>query len=153
MLKYLPIIFLLLATACTKKTTPEGVLQDFVSYRFKDGQNMEKLYELTASPLQDRLRDLKDEDLKNFLDSTNLKKRKLKVLLKNCEGEKCFITYVVGYKQSKAEQTNFGVEVKKIAQIVRTGESWKIADVNNVKTYIEDKKGLEVSDKGPVEKP
>lgn len=153
MFKYFFMVMALFVFSCTKKSTPEGVLQDFVSYRFKDNQSMENLFEMTASPLQDRLKDLKEDELKNFLDSTNLKKKKLKVLLKNCEGEKCFITYVIGYDQGKTTDNDFGVEVKKIAQVIKSGEEWKIADVNNVKTYIEDKKGLEISDQGPTEKP
>ena len=96
---------------------------------------------------------MEEEDFKKFLDVKDLKSRKLTVLVKNCEEASCFLTYVLRYSQGKENPKEFGVEVKKIAKIEKVEKSWKLAEISNLKTYIDSKKSLDVSDKGEVQAP
>lgn len=154
-MKNLLLVFLLSTffAACTKKSTPEKTLQNYVDYRFTKSQEKEDLLEMTTGSLYDRISEMEEEELKNFLSGEALKKRRLKILLKNCQDTKCFLTYILTYTQGAGNPKDFGVEVKKIAQLDKIGESWKISDVSNVKTYIEAKKDLEVSAEGETQAP
>ena len=153
-MKYLLFVLLfVLSFSCTKKSTPEKTLQDYVDYRFQSSQERDDLLEMTTGSLYERISDMEEEELKKFLTGGMLKKRRLKILLKNCQDTQCFLTYILTYSQGAGNPKDFGVEVKKIAQINKVGESWKISDVSNVKTYIEAKKDLEVSAEGEAQAP
>ncbi|MCF8058028.1 MAG: hypothetical protein K9K67_01930 [Bacteriovoracaceae bacterium] len=147
------LIFLLLIISCTKKSTPEKALKEFIEYRFSQGQDKEDLLEMTTGSLNSRIEDMEGEDLTAFLKAEALQKRRLKVLLKNCEDTKCFLTYILTYSQGSGNPKDFGIEVKKIAQLEKVGETWKLSDVSNVKTYIEAHKDLEVSAEGESTEP
>lgn len=147
-MKFAVIFLSLFIFSCTKKSSPERTLQDYVEYRFTSSQEKEDLLDMTTGTLYERINDMEEDELKKFLTGDSLQKRRLKILLKNCQDTKCFLTYILTYTQGKGNPKDFGVEVKKIAQIDKVGESWKISDVSNVKTYIEAKKDLEISAEG-----
>lgn len=142
-----------LVAGCTKKSTPEKTLSEFINYRFKDSQSKDGLIEMTTDPLRERINALEGKELEDFLNVKALQKKKLKVLVKNCEGSTCFLTYVLGYGQGESNPKDFGVEVKKIAKIEQVDQVWKISEVSNVKTYIEAKKELEISAEGESKAP
>jgi len=101
---------------------------------------------MTTGPIHEKISEMSEEDLEKFLDVKDLKKRKLKVLIKNCEEEICYLTYVLKYVQGADIPKDFTVEVKKIAQINKVDKKWLLADVSNVKTFIEAKKELKIED-------
>ncbi len=138
---------------CTKKSTPEKTLRDYVEYRFSSGQDRDDLLEMTTGALYDRLAEMEEKDLESFLEVDKLKKKRLKVLLKNCQPQECSLTYILSYSQGEGQPKDFGIEVKKIAQLIKIENSWKISDVSNVKTYIEAQKNLDVSAEGDSESP
>lgn len=145
-MKQLTLVLLLLLVGCIKESTPESALEDFINYRFQSGQSKEDILEMTTGPLLDKLNEMSDEDLEKYIDVKDLKKRKLKVLIKNCEEETCYLTYVLRYVKGKESPKDFSVEVKKIAQVNKVKDKWLLADVSNVKTYIEAKKELKVEE-------
>lgn len=145
-MKLLSLALLILFAGCTKESTPETALEDFIQYRFQSGQSKEDILEMTTGPLHEKLNEMSDEDLEKFIDVKDLKKRKLKVLIKNCEEDTCYLTYVLRYVQGKETPRDFSVEVKKIAQINKVEDKWLLADVSNVKTYIEAKKELKIEE-------
>lgn len=153
-MKKLPFyLFLLfgLAIGCTKKSTPEKTLKDYIDYRFSSGQDKEDLLEMTTGPLQEKISEMEEDDLKKFLEVDKLQKKKLKILLKNCQETECSLTYILSYSQGESRPKDFGIEVKKIAQLLKIENSWKLSDVSNVKTYIEAQKNLDVSAEGATE--
>ena len=137
---------MLLLTACNRESTPENALEDFINYRFESGQSKEDILEMTTGPLNEKLSSMSEEDLAKFVDVKDLSKRRLKVLIKNCEGDTCYLTYVLRYVQGSETPKDFSVEVKKIAQVDKVEEKWLLADVSNVKTYIEGKKELRIEE-------
>ena len=54
---------------------------------------------------------------------------------KNCQENECFITYIVKYSKFENGKNILNAETKKIAQITKESENWRIVDVNNIKTY------------------
>lgn len=153
-MKKLPVYLLLvlgLAFGCTKKSTPEKTLKDYIDYRFSSGQDKDDLLDMTTGALQEKISDMGEEELKKFLEIDKLKKKRLKILLKNCQETECSLTYMLSYSQGDSKPKDFGIEVKKIAQLMKIENSWKISDVSNVKTYIEAKKNLDISSEGPAE--
>lgn len=153
MFKFICILALLTSFSCTKKSTPEGALKSFIEYRFDSSQSRDDLLDMTSGLLNENISAMNDEDLKKFLNVKDLKRRRLTVLVKSCEPTSCFLTYVLRYSQGSEKPKEFGVEVKKIAKIVKLGETWKISEISNIKTYIDSKKSLDISAEGEAKRP
>tara|TARA_Y100000768_G_C23975431_1_gene682788 strand:- start:1268 stop:1675 length:408 start_codon:yes stop_codon:yes gene_type:complete len=132
--------------SCNKESTPESALEDFINYRFESGQSKEDILEMTTGPLYEKLNSLTEEELQKFTDVKDLSKRRLKVLIKNCEEDTCYLTYVLRYVKGNETPRDYSVEVKKIAQVNKVEEKWLLSDVSNVKTYIESKKELKIEE-------
>lgn len=135
------IILSLALVACNKESTPESSLESLISMRFNGGDRGDILKVVTGK-LQQQIEGMSDENLSLFLETEGLKKRRLKVTLKNCEQSRCFITYILKYKDSRPTGSEFDVEVKKIAEVELVGETWLVSDISNLKTYIESKKEI-----------
>lgn len=140
------IITFIFFTSCTQKVGPEKTLNEFINYRFEKSQNKSDLLKMTTGTLKERIEQFSDSELSKFLDSKKLIKKKVKVLNKSCENEVCHLTYIVGYLQESksSKDSSFKVEVKKIAKLEKADNKWKLADVSNIKTYIESNKQLKV---------
>lgn len=152
-MKKLTFIFLaLLIASCSKESTPELALREFVDYRFEPGQSREKLLDLSTGELHERIESMTDKELEELVNVKDLKKRNLKVLIKNCDEQICYLTYVLRYVKGEEAPKDFSIEVKKIAQVNKVEEKWLLSDVSNVKTYIESKKELSISEEGETEK-
>lgn len=145
-MKILSVFLLLFMISCNKESTPESALEDFINYRFESGQSKEDILEMTTGPLYEKLSSLTEEELQKFTDVKDLSKRKLKVLIKNCEEDTCYLTYVLRYVKGNETPRDYSVEVKKIAQVNKVEEKWLLSDVSNVKTYIESKKELKIEE-------
>ena len=142
--------------SCSKDLGPEETLREFINYRFNTGQSKSKVLsyleetikeeteqflfineqELTAEEVEK-----KNKEIELFLNPEGYKKRDFKILHKNCNETRCFITYSLAYTQGGSENDSL-TEVKKIAEIKVFDKEWKIVDITNVKTYIEGKKTI-----------
>ena len=145
-MKILSVFLLLFMISCNKESTPESALEDFINYRFESGQSKEDILEMTTGPLYEKLNSLTEEELQKFTDVKDLSKRRLKVLIKNCEEDTCYLTYILRYVKGNETPRDYSVEVKKIAQVNKVEEKWLLSDVSNVKTYIESKKELKIEE-------
>ena len=85
-----------------------------------------------------------DREFSEFTQNVKYKKKKFKILLKKCDEKKCFITYLLTYTQPVPKNPDFEIDVKKIAEMENIEGEWKIVRVNNVKSYIESTKPLEI---------
>ncbi len=141
---YKLLLIILLLFSCTKKEGPEDVLSNFVNYRFEDNQSKAYLLERSSGDLYERIDGMNEEDLGKFL-NTNFEKKKFRIVLKQCEELKCFITYTLAYNTLKQSKPDFRVEVKKIAEVVFVDGRWKINEVNNVKAYYEGKEPIKAN--------
>ncbi|MDC1175014.1 hypothetical protein OAT67_06450 [Bacteriovoracaceae bacterium] len=140
-------ILMVLLVACNSNKTPETTLKEFVNYRFKSGQSRSDILKMVTGTVEERISNMTDEEFEKFTEVESLQRKKFKVNIKNCEAEKCFLTYTVGYSDNLTD-SSYAVEARKIATLLKEGKVWKIADVNNVKTAIDTKDAIEA----PVEK-
>jgi hypothetical protein len=141
---FIGLSFLLIFTSCTKKTNSEDVLKGYVKYRFSPTQSKDVLLDKTTGSLNERITAMTEEEFKEFVSMEKFKMRKFVINLKRCSDDQCFITYTLSYDQYQDGQRTYETEVKKIAEIRKVEETWKIADVSNVKTYIDSKEELKL---------
>lgn len=144
-MKYVLSLILLILFSCNKDSTPEQALEDLVSSRFK-ASSRDDVLKLTSGNLKNQILSMDDSSLKLFLDSEGLKKRKLDIVHKSCEANKCFIKYILKYDDKRSEDLDFNLEVKKIAELIKEESSWYVTDISNVKTYINSKKELRATE-------
>ena len=157
-MKYIAFILLLLLAlmvSCRKEKTAENALIDFISYRFQENQSRDALLEKTHGRFKDLIAGMDEVEFKKFASVDRLQKQSFKIVLENCKADICFITYTLSYvdfKDDKKREAKFNIDVKKIAKIERQDENWLISDVQNVKTYINSKEKINITDKDILEK-
>lgn len=144
-MKYL-IIFLVLFSCMKKKSSPVNVLKSFIEIRFEKILDKEIIEDFLTGDLLSKFKNYSDDDYDKLFDK-KLKFKNIDILHKNCEEKSCFITYIIKYKKIENNLTTLNAETKKIAQIIKVDDHWKISDVNNIKTYYQSKKELKISPK------
>ncbi len=130
--------------SCSKKVGPQDFLRDFIDYRFSSKLTYEGLLEMTDGALKERIMNLSEEDKVAYLKTDHLKFKKVRMDLITCIEDKneCNITYTISYDQLKNGTVDVSAEVKKIAQLKKVEEKWKIVEVDEVKTYFESKNSI-----------
>jgi hypothetical protein len=145
MKKYMLLLLLILVSCNNGASSPEGLVKMFVSDSVKGKVNRDYYEDFTTGSLLEASRDLTDEEIeKSSFDG--IKSVKTKIISKNCSEDKCILTYIVTYLTKTdledKSKTDFSTEVKKIAEVEKEGDIWKIAQVKNVKTYHESLKPI-----------
>ena len=69
--------------------------------------------------------------------------KKIKVLNKTCQGNFCYITYVLSYGLNKNNKL-IEVNLKKVARFEKIEGYWKIIEVSSVKTLFDFNESIEV---------
>ena len=137
-MKYFLMVFLVVA--CTKDIkTPEGLLAKFTEDITTKKMDRDYYSKYTTGKMKESIEKLTDEEFESYGNLSKVKNAKVEVLKKNCSGEKCALTYIVkyDYKSEGATEKDFKSEVKKVANLVKIEDVWKIEDVSNIKTYHE----------------
>lgn len=132
------LIFLLVFViiGCTSKnTSPEGALINYIDVRFSGEIDIKKIGDFFIGPMLDKLNGLGEEELNVYFKPDGLKKRKVSVLSKSCEQTKCFLTYIISYDSDIAKDESYQSKVKKVVELWKEDGVWKIASINNIKTY------------------
>jgi hypothetical protein len=137
--KFLGLIMFLLFVSCNSdKSTPEGALKSFVELNFSGSASREEILGNITGKMKESFEGLSEEDFKKSTQFKELEKQGFKVVSKNCEEKQCYITYSLAFKNKESAGTlGFKTEVKKIAELKFDNGKWLIADVSNVKTYLE----------------
>ena len=144
MKKLIILSFVFSLYSCTQKLgTPEASLREFINYRYSKDQSKDKLLSMTTGKFQFKINEMSDDEFTLFTGTSNLQKRSFKVVTSNCQKETCFITFISSYNQFQEKEKEFVVETKKIAELTKEEESWKISDVTELKTHIEALKNIE----------
>ena len=140
------IILTLLLTACVNKAdSPEAALKDFIDSRIEKIVSRDFIVERTTGKLLSSLEAMSEEEFNRFADLRSIKRDSFKILSKNCQEKRCYVTYSLGYKLAPEGKTTWRSEIKKIAEIQWIEGKWLIADVSNLKTYHESVETIEVS--------
>lgn len=131
--------------ACNGPDTPEAALRDFIHYRFKGSFEREKVLEKSTGELYGRIEAMDDQEFSEFSRDNLSDSFSLKILLSKCEENKCFLTYTLAYDMNETTDASAEMEVKKIAELHRVEKTWKVADVSELKTYIQMNKQLDIT--------
>ena len=148
------IIALLFFQSCTQKSYgPEATLREYVNDRFSKNQSKEELLQKTTGELYRDLNNLSEETLNTLVDSEKYRRGSLKVNLKKCNQTRCHITYTLKVIKKASGRNDFEIEVKKIAQLDREGEQWKISKISELKSYFGTEKPIDVDVPGEMRNP
>lgn len=137
-MKFFVFILLLAFASCTKDNVgPEAALGDFVDSRVGKVIDRNFVMERVSGKMLETFKNMSPESFKKFADMKDIKSDSFKVISKSCQDKKCFLTYSISYLTTSGDKVKFSSEVKKIAEMVQVENKWLIADVSNIKTYIE----------------
>ena len=95
--------------------------------------------------MKESIEKLTEEEFEDYRNFSRVKDAKVDIQKKLCSSDaKCALTYVIkyDYKASEKDGSDFKSEVKKVANLVKVDEAWKIEDVSNIKTYHESVKPI-----------
>ena len=125
-------LILLVMISCTKTKAPESFLKNYIFSRY--GKIVQKDYVLgnSTGEFYNEINAIEGEALTKLLDLKLYSLKKFKILSKECNPNTCTISFSIRYKQAKDT-----IHSKKIVTLEKEESAWKIARVNNVKTYIE----------------
>lgn len=144
----LAILFIL--SACSFKNTPEGVLKEFINYRFKkSGQTKDGLLDYLTGPMHANYSQMTEEDVQKFTDLSGHRKKRLKINYKNCLESECSITYTLSYEVTDKDSKKTLAEVKRAAKLLMDEEEvWRIAEITQEgsKTHFEGKEPITPKD-------
>lgn len=143
-MKYL-VLLLSLASCFDRIDSPEAALRDFVDIRLEKVVSKDAIVERTTGKLKSSLEAMTEEEFSKFSDLRAFKRDTFKVLSKNCQEKRCYLTYSLGYHQDVEGKRTWNSEVKKIAEVQSVEGKWLISDVSNLKTYHEASLPIEVN--------
>lgn len=139
------ILSLVAIISCDKGAkTPEGLLQMYVKDLTSKSVTKDDYEKYTTGKLWERVADLDEEDFKKFIDLSRVKNPQMRITNKSCQASSCTITYILKYNVTDKDNAEFKSEVKKIAILEKFEDIWKIADVSNVKTFIDAKSSINI---------
>lgn len=111
-----------------KKTTSSLSQSSYADYA--DGQ------------LLDSINAMSEEEFKQYQEQSNVKNVRVEILSESCKKTTCTITYITKFQTKTSDGSMYNSEVRKIADLVKAEDRWKVTAVKNVKTYLEAKEGL-----------
>lgn len=123
--------------------SPEGVLTKFVKERF-NGTSVEDLKDLLSEKYLANIEELRGgeyEVLKEY------KRKKFKIISKNCVEGSCKVTYFISYIKEKDNKGESETETKKVATLIKSDDQWLIDEIDHIKTYHDMINKLEVESK------
>lgn len=128
---------------CNKEKSPKETLGSYIKYRFSENQSKNKLLAYTTGVLEAKISQMSEEDFKNFIDISKYKMKDFKIVLSKCVSNQCYLTYLLKYAQGASN--GYDIEIKKIAELSRIDKTWKISDVNSVKSFINAKENIDIT--------
>lgn len=123
--------------ACNKGAkSPEGLIEMYVSDITTRSVDRDYFNTYTDGELLATVQELSDEDFKEFITVKAVKNARVKILTKNCTNdENCSLTYLIKYDVAGGGDSNFKTEVKKLAEVKKFDDVWKLLSVQNLKTF------------------
>jgi hypothetical protein len=125
-------LILLVLISCTKPKAPEAFLKSYIYSRYGKVVKKDYVLENSTGEFYNEINEIDGEALTKLLDLKLYSLSKFKILSKECNTGTCTISFSIRYKQAKDT-----IYSKKIVTLEKEESAWKIARVNNVKTFIE----------------
>lgn len=139
------VLFSILLVSCSKDfNKPDELLQFYVKEVTSKKLSRTFFEKYTAKSLKDSILSMNKEDFESFQEVNLVKNVKVDILNESCVEQKCHITYLMKYTSKTEEGEKFESEVKKIAELLKFEEHWKIIKISNIKTFHEGKSPIHV---------
>lgn len=138
------IFFSVLFFGCDNEKSAEETLREFISYRFQKDQSKDQILSFVTGELHSKISSMNAQDMEKFVNSNTLVKKKLKIVLENCNETQCFITYTLAYDKILDDSSRYQMETKKIAELTKLDSIWKISEVTEIKSFMEATTPIEV---------
>ncbi|MDH5581764.1 MAG: hypothetical protein OEY33_07640 [Bdellovibrionales bacterium] len=133
------VLVLLAIISCSFDSGPEKALKNFINYSISDDQERSYYMENTTGNMLSFYNKLNDEEFEEVKKTGIERIKRIEINLSKCSETNCSITYTLKYTKDKGSENEADSEVRKIAELEKQEGIWKIADVLNIKTYIEAK--------------
>lgn len=131
-------LIVLLAFSCTKDMSPEESLRSYIDYSVSAKSTRDGFIQRSTGQMKERLEAMLDEEFNEFAkEMAHVQKKRVRFNHTSCQESRCFITYTLSYDGQSDGVSVYGVEVRKIAELMQEGEAWKLANISNVKSYYE----------------
>ncbi|MCT4642373.1 MAG: DUF4878 domain-containing protein [Bacteriovoracaceae bacterium] len=134
---YFLLSFALLSSCFNNNDTALGALKNYVNKIAKGNLSKDDYKDMTTGSLLKSIEQLSDQDFEKLNRTQSIDLEKVKILRESCEIDSCAITYIVEYKSKAADGSSYKTSVRKIANLSKHEKSWKISQVDNIKTYHE----------------
>ena len=136
------LLCLVLLSACfNSDNSAVGVLREFVK-KSSSGLEQRDYQNYATGDLLGLIEDMSEQEFEQYKEQSKVQSVKVEVLNENCSDSKCSITYISKYKTKTSDGSDYNSEVRKIAELSRENEKWKVSSVKNIKTYLETNEGL-----------
>lgn len=143
MRKLVLIMMIIISVGCTKGAkSPEGLIQMMAKDLATKKLDMDYYEKFTTGAMLEQIKDLGEEQFEKNTRMVNVSDVKVSILSKTCESDKCVVTYSAKYKTKNSDEGKFESEVKKIAEVKKEEEFWKLVKVTNLKTYHESSEAI-----------
>ena len=121
---------------CKSASGPEESLREYIDYAVSGDATKDGFMERSTSGLLTALEGMDQADFDDYAkEMAHVDKKRMKINNKNCQEDKCFITYTISYDGKSDEKSVYSIEVRKIAELHQIDEEWKLASINNVKSH------------------
>lgn len=137
-MRYLLFAIFILAVGCVKPGGPESVLKEYVNKRFQNEVSKEDFKEYFEGEILEELENIDQKTVGDLNQINESKSKKLEIEFKRCDEDKCFLTYSISYSTAASANqmsTDVHVKVKKIAELRKFENKWKISGITDIKTY------------------
>lgn len=124
--------------SCKKELGPEESLRSYIDYSVSAKSTREGFIERSTGTMKERLELMENAEFSEFAkEMAHVEKKRVKFNHTSCQENKCFITYTLSYDGQSEGVSVYEVEVRKIAELVQEEETWRLANISNVKSYYE----------------
>lgn len=124
--------------SCNKELSPEDSLRSYIDYSLSGDGTREGFIEKSAGVMKERLESMDDKEFDEFAkEMDHVQKKRVRLNHTSCQDNKCFITYTLSYDGQANGESVYGIEVRKIAELIQEEQEWKLANISNVKSYYE----------------
>jgi hypothetical protein len=127
-----------------KKKGPEATLKAYIDNRFSSEVEKDDFKNFFAGELLAEMEGLDEKSIADINAIKGQKKKSFKINFKRCDEQKCFLTYTLVYDtfakaavpedSENVHQNNVRVKVKKIAELRKTEDVWRIFGISDIKT-------------------
>lgn len=132
------ILALFLLTSCVKTGGPEQVLKEYANKRFNNELSKDDFKDYFDGEILADFEAVDEKALGELNQVNTSKTRRVEIEFKRCDESKCFLTYSIVYS-TQANANNLSspvqVKIKKIAELKKIDDKWKITGITDIKTH------------------